>query len=334
LPNSIFVFVADSSSGPARASSRHDREAGGHCGFTLERLLWAAIIGISRAELSPRPELKMKRILGFLILFIIASGTLRTIQAKPQKKPGRPAGTPGLTYVVLDFQVSTLGTKNRPDSGREGAFLGRMLPLSMRIPNLGRKIADAFVPELKESGAAKVVRKNVVFSEADLKNANRTNSLRQELGADVVVGGTVVESGEYLTATSVRAQDAVVLGVSREKVEDPRALRQSFMVSRGTNKKTALGFVMEMEGSAYVRAAGSAEEVPLRNLEPLYPGDQVRSNDGGDLVIQINGRVFRIKPSDGWFTVRGPAEIALRGLAKTIFEMSEEKYAVVGGRAR
>lgn len=144
-------------------------------------------------------KIMRRRISAATICFLLTLGAVPvSSEAQQPKKPGRPGGTAGLAYVVVDLQVPA-----RMSS--ENAALGRMM-------------ADAFASALKENGAAKVVRKAVLFSKSDLRDAKRMRTLRQELGVDIVVGGELAESGENLTVSSVRAQDAVVLATAKLKV--------------------------------------------------------------------------------------------------------------------
>ncbi len=177
-----------------------------------------------------------RRILARTICLLMTLGAVPvSTQAQQSKKPGRPGGTPGrLAYVVVDFQVPA-----RMSS--ENAALGRM-------------VADAFASELKENGAAKVVRKAMVFSESDLTDAKRTRALRQELGVDIVVGGKLAESGDNLTVLSVRAQDAVVLATDKLKV-GPEGAGKAGELWKITPGKSIQTFIRDSE-QKYAVAGG------------------------------------------------------------------------------
>jgi hypothetical protein len=229
------------------------------------------------------------------------------------------------TYAVLDFQISIRPIEeSAAPRSRENGFHARIIPaaaLSVETSAPGAEIADAFATLLKESGAPEVIRKHVVFDDAELKDPVQTRALQQELGADVIVGGGLAESGKYLTVTSVRADNAVVLSTVTHQVPTPEVH----------------AFVMAVKGEAYVRRAGSGEEARILALQPLYAGDQVRCEPGGELVIQINSDVFQIRPSDGWFTVRAPIKSnlfqnALPAIARTIFGRSQERYMIAVSR--
>ncbi len=229
------------------------------------------------------------------------------------------------TYAVLDFQISTRSRAAlaTPGSRRENGFSGNLILVALGVETsaLGSEIADAFATNLKESGATNVIRKHVVFSDADLKDVSRTRALREELQADVIVGGRLDESAELLTVTSVRADNAKVVG----KVTQP-APTQELKV-----------YVASVKEPAYLRVAGSKEEVGIQLFQQLHAGDQVRCGTDGDLVILINDKVFHIKPSDGWFTVKASVRPkflngALPAIARTLFEESQAQYIVAASR--
>jgi hypothetical protein len=227
------------------------------------------------------------------------------------------------TYAVLNFQISTQPSAAAPGSRSENGFSGNLVLVALRVePSaLASEIADAFAANLKESGATNVIRKHVVFSDAELKDPSRTRALREELGADVIVGGRLDESAELLTVTSVRADNAKVVG----------------LVTQPAPKQVLKAYVALVKGPAYLRVAGSEEEVGIRYFQPLHAGDQVRCGSDGDLVIVINDKPFKIKPSDGWFTVRASIKSsllksALPAIAQALFEESQVKYITAVSR--
>jgi hypothetical protein len=225
-------------------------------------------------------------------------------------------------YVVLSFQSSTpIAAEGQSSENLMGA---RIIPtsLSSRATSSGQRFADIFAANLRKTGAAKVIRKNVVFSEAELKDVKQTRSLRQELHVDVVVGGKL--SDEYLTVMSVRADDAKVLENNRTKLEE-------------TPVEDVRAYVVTVKGLAYVREAGSTEEVRIRLFQQLHKGDRVRCAPDGEIAIEINNEMFKVNSEDAWFTVRAPLqtsqfESTIRAVAGALFKHSEERYITAVSR--
>jgi hypothetical protein len=263
---------------------------------------------------------RRRQVLARRVLVLLAfSMLIAQMAAREQKKPGKPAGTPGLTYVVLDFPIGA--PKQEPAS--EHTFRARIIPASLSVESLSieQTYADVIVANLKESGAAKVLRKHVAFSEAELKDANRTRALREELGANVIVGANLTNS-DKLIIKSVRAQDAAVLDTRLVKLFDDTLTQQVNAI------------VVAISGHV-VRALGTSE-VPIHFGDALHTGDRVRCVDG-TVVITINGNAFDISPDAGWFTVRPPVQPShfntlLRALTRAIFQQSEKRYIIAASR--
>jgi hypothetical protein len=223
---------------------------------------------------------------------------------------------PRLAFAVVDFQVPVRMNAERAD--------------------LGAKIADAFASSLKEEGAWKVVRKAVVLKESDLADPTRTRALREELGVDVVVGGRLIESGEYLTVESVLAENGRLLSTSKSDLGGNGPSQGiEFWAAKGTRQIEVTAFVLEIKGPAYLLPKASNKVVAInRALQDLQAGDRVRCGTGGELTIEINGVLFRIEPSEKWFTVDATSEPPrmlelLSGMSRTILTESELSYKVV-----
>ncbi len=225
----------------------------------------------------------------------------------------------GLLFAVVDFQVPA--------------------ELSAQRADLGGKIADAFASSLREQTSSQVIRTAVVLTTADLANPARTLPLKRELGADVLVGGKLGDSGKDLTIESVRALDGQLLATTKSDI-DAKSPSQivEFWVARSLRQTDLTAFVMEFKSPAYLLAHDSDQEVPItRTFQDLDAGDRVRCGRGGELAIEINGVLFRIEPSEKWFAVdatsaSATAEQLLGEMSEKIITESKSKFHVVASR--
>jgi len=241
--------------------------------------------------------------LGLLILILAALFALPLPQNAQQPKPGPPAGTPGrskpappdiaasgIAFAVLDFEVSrALAAKNE---------------------SLGRTIADAFASSLKDKWTGTVIRKAVLFTEAELKDPRVTQTLKKELGVAVIVGGRIAESGldVDVSAVSVRAADAVVLGSGQSRFDlTTLQVVEATGGYQGADKRQF--FIVSARGQVYLRTKGSSEEVKVSSGTVLTTGDQVRCEVGGEVGIYFAGGVqFKIPCSNEWFSPQPPPQ--------------------------
>jgi hypothetical protein len=207
--------------------------------------------------------------------------------------PGPPAGTEGLLFVVLDFKI----------------------PANV-VAAAGGNLADLIASQLRKDGEKKVVRKAAVFSQSELKDPRWTQRLREETGANIIVGGELDQSGK-LTVSSAQSDNARELDHKETHVD---------------------AIVAAVMGNVYVLTENSTKEVLVKLGDPLEAGDRLRVGRDSSVVILVNGKLIPIKALDGWFTVKASEATPLSkhlAIAQMVTELllkSKERYIVAVSR--
>jgi hypothetical protein len=291
-----------------------------------------------------------RKILFIGIWFLAAIFTPPASSHAQQTEPGPPAGTPG-KYSTQPAQqgkagTTTAGGKGTTTTGAKGGNTARTYRLSFAVvdfeispelssarTDLGAQIADTVAANLREHGAGLVVRKSVVLSAADFADPARTQDLRYELDADVVVGGQLRELGKELTVESIRTKDGQLLATSKSDIPESAVSHGiELWTAKGANHTDLAALVTEVRSPAYLLRNGSETEVPIVDaFQFLHAGDRVRCGKGGKLTLEIDGVVIHIEPSEKWFTLTAatgsaPAEELLDQISAKIYGESVMHY--------
>jgi hypothetical protein len=106
------------------------------------------------------------------------------------------------------------------------------------------------------------------------------------------------------------------------------------LCSKATGQgRDAVALVERLSGAVVLQQKGNAKSLRLNAksdlARPLYAGDRVHCEPGGELTLRIGNRVTELDEKSGWFTISRPADAKSDRIQKALAE-----YGRTGGRKK